>query len=168
MRARIDELRTGSARSAVVLSVEIYPGAPPCPSPGHHWSETAFCWIRDIRSGDITSRSSGGCCRTESPPRLPSCWGRCSSLRGCAGVISIGTGSPGRYCSVGGAGYNPLAGDKVAFRGRRIPRELGKPVLLDAPLQIKHIAFAGLMVRFIKWGNRFRLPACLRSYELFR
>ena len=49
----------------------------------------------------------------------------------------------------------------------RIPRELGKPVLLDAPLHIKHIAFASL-VRFIKWGSRFRLPACLRSYELFR
>ena len=48
------------------------------------------------------------------------------------------------------------------------PRELGKPVLLDVPLQIKHIAFARLMVRFIKWGSRFRLPACLQSYELFR
>jgi BlaI family transcriptional regulator, penicillinase repressor len=34
----------------------------------------------------------------------------------------------------------------------RIPQELGKPVLLDAPLQIKHIAFARLMVRFIKWA----------------
>jgi hypothetical protein len=43
-----------------------------------------------------------------------------------------------------------------------------KPVLLDAPLQIKHIAFARLMVRFIKWGSRFLLQACLRSYELFR
>jgi len=37
------------------------------------------------------------------------------------------------------------------------PRELGKPVLLDVPLQTKHIAFARLMVRFIKWGSRFRL-----------
>lgn len=42
----------------------------------------------------------------------------------------------------------------------RIPRELGKPVLLDVPLQIKHIAFARLMVRFIKCGSRFRLPGC--------
>ena len=32
----------------------------------------------------------------------------------------------------------------------RILRELGKPVLPDAPLQIKHIAFARLMGRFIK------------------
>ena len=42
----------------------------------------------------------------------------------------------------------------------RIPRELGMPVLLDVPLQIKHIAFARLMVRFIKCGSRFRLPGC--------
>jgi hypothetical protein len=42
------------------------------------------------------------------------------------------------------------------------------PVLPDALLQIKHIVFARLMVRFTKWGSRFRLPASLQSYELFR
>jgi len=43
----------------------------------------------------------------------------------------------------------------------RIPRELGHPVLIDVPLQIKQFAFARLGA-LIKWGSRFRLPACLR------
>ena len=37
----------------------------------------------------------------ESPPRLPFCWGRCSSLRVCVAVISIGTGFPGGSMSPG-------------------------------------------------------------------
>ena len=47
-------------------------------------------------------------------------------------------------------------------------RESWEPVLPDAPLQIKHIVFARLMMRFTKWGSRFRFPTCLQSYELFR
>jgi hypothetical protein len=38
----------------------------------------------------------------------------------------------------------------------RIPREVGKPVLLDVPLQIKHIAFAKIDGALHQWGSRFR------------
>jgi hypothetical protein len=56
------------------------------------------------------------------------------------------------------------AGAQRCVRKVHVKGEYGAGV--ESPLQIKHIAFARLMARFIKCDSRFRLPG--RSYELFR
>ena len=102
------------------------------------------------------------------------------------------TSAPARSCACWFHDLRLVRGVRTAFpdesitmisrrtpRSRRrsisIPRELGKPVLLDAPFQIKHIAFARLMVRYIQVGQPLPLAAMspvIRiisfTYELLR